>query len=85
MQELAHRGKNLLAVIQSIANRTLTRARTLSEARTAFGGRMDALAKAYGSLTDEAFEGAPIIDILNGDLASFGALGQNVGDLERQR
>jgi two-component system CheB/CheR fusion protein len=73
MQELAHRGKNLLAVIQSIANRTLTPDRPPNEARDAFRGRLRALANTYGALTDEAFEGAPLDEILRLELRSFGA------------
>ena len=58
MRELAHRGKNLLAVIQSIASRSLSSAPSLDVARTALTGRLQALARTYSSLTDEAFEGA---------------------------
>jgi PAS domain S-box-containing protein len=71
MLELAHRGKNLLAVIQSIANRTLTGDRSLADARRVFTGRLHALAKTYGSLTDEAFEGAPLDEIIRAELHSF--------------
>jgi two-component system CheB/CheR fusion protein len=73
MQELAHRGKNLLAVVQSIANRTLSPDRPLAEARDAFRGRLQALANTYGALTEEAFEGAPLDEILRLELRSFGA------------
>jgi PAS domain S-box-containing protein len=72
MQELAHRSKNLLAVIQSIANRTLSPDRSLAEARDAFRGRLQALANTYGALTEEAFEGAPLDEILRLELRSFG-------------
>lgn len=71
MRELAHRGKNLLAVIQSIAGRTLTGTRTLAQAREAFNGRLQALATTYGSLTEEAFEGAPLEEIVAAELKSF--------------
>jgi PAS domain S-box-containing protein len=72
MNELAHRGKNLLAVIQSIAGRSLTGARTLDEGRAAFTGRLQALSNTYSHLIDESFEGAPLGDIIESELASFG-------------
>jgi PAS domain S-box-containing protein len=71
MRELAHRGKNLLAVVQSIANRTLLNAPSLHEARDAFEGRLQALARIYGSLTDEAFEGAKLDAIVAAELELF--------------
>jgi PAS domain S-box-containing protein len=79
MLELAHRNKNLLAVIQSIANRTLSSAASLDDAKTAFSGRLHALSRAYGSLTDEAFEGALIHDIVSGELAPFGGRAHTAG------
>ena len=73
MREIAHRGKNLLAVVQSIALRTMTGERPLGEAREAFIGRLQALARTYSQLTDEVFEGAPLDAIVRGELATFGA------------
>ncbi len=79
MLELAHRNKNLLAVIQSIANRTLSSACSLVDAKSAFMGRLQALSRAYGSLTDEAFEGALIHDIVSGEVAMFGGRAHAAG------
>ena len=72
MMELAHRGKNLLAVIQSVASRSLTGDRPLKEAREAFNGRLHALAHTYGTLTNEAFDGAVLETIVQSELAAFG-------------
>jgi PAS domain S-box-containing protein len=72
MRELAHRGKNLLAVIQSIAGRTFVGDRSLSEARDVFIGRLHALANTYGHLIEEAFEGAPLDQIVSVEMKSFG-------------
>ncbi|MEZ5856431.1 MAG: PAS domain S-box protein [Hyphomicrobiaceae bacterium] len=71
MRELAHRGKNLLAVIQSIASRSLSGDSTLEEARKAFQGRVQALARTYGSLTDEAFSGVSLAELINGEMSAF--------------
>ncbi len=71
MRELAHRGKNLLAVIQSIAIRSLSSAPSLDAARTALTGRLQALARTYSNLTDEAFEGARLDEIVSTELQPF--------------
>jgi len=64
MRELAHRGKNLIAVVQSIAARTLTNDRSMTDARDTFIGRLVALATTYDALTDEAAVSAKLHDIL---------------------
>ena len=76
MRELAHRGKNLLAVVQSIGLRSLADGRPLPEARDAFQGRLQALAATYAALTNEGFDGAQLEAILRGELAAFGARAQ---------
>lgn len=71
MRELAHRGKNLLAVIQAIARHSLSKAATLEDGRIAFAGRLQALARTYSSLTGEAFEGARLDEIVSAELDPF--------------
>jgi two-component sensor histidine kinase len=71
MQELAHRGMNLLAVVQSIAGRTLSGDRSLTEAKSVFIGRLQALSQTFSTLTTEAFEGAPLEAMVKRELASF--------------
>jgi PAS domain S-box-containing protein len=73
MRELSHRGKNLLAVIQTIAHRSLTGDRPIDEMRDAFLGRICALSATYGVLSDEGFEGAHLETVLRNELAPFGA------------
>lgn len=72
-REMSHRVKNLLAVIQSIASRTLSGGRTLQEARTVFADRMSALARAHTALIDGHWTGASLRSLLEGELAPFGA------------
>ncbi|GKQ55690.1 sensor histidine kinase [Bradyrhizobium sp. Ce-3] len=72
MRELAHRGKNLLQVIQSIARRSLSGERTLDEAREVFIGRLGALANTYSTLTDESAESVQLKDIMTAELRSHG-------------
>jgi two-component sensor histidine kinase len=70
MRELAHRGKNLLTVIQAIARRSLNRERTLDEAREVFIGRLGALANTYGILTEESPESVQLTSIVSAELQS---------------
>ncbi len=72
MRELAHRGKNLVSVIQAIAVRSLSGERTLDEAREVFTGRLRALAHTFDTLTEEAPESANLHDIVSGGLQSIG-------------
>jgi two-component sensor histidine kinase len=71
-REMSHRVKNLLAVIQSIASRTLSGGRTLAEARSVFGDRLSALARAHSTLVDGRWSGASLRNLLEGELAPFG-------------
>ncbi len=71
MRELAHRGKNLVSVIQAIATRSLSGGRTLDEAREVFIGRLRALASTYDTLTDEGAESASLHDIVFASLSSL--------------
>jgi two-component sensor histidine kinase/CHASE1-domain containing sensor protein len=72
-REMSHRFKNLLAVIQSIASRSLSEGRSLEEARTVFSDRIAALARAHNALVDGEWSGAMLYDLLEGELSPFGA------------
>ena len=50
MNELAHRGKNLLAVFHSIVSRSLSGTRSLAEAREVLANRIQALARSQSVL-----------------------------------
>ena len=60
MSELEHRGKNLMAVIQSIVSLSLTGPRTLAEARQVLTQRLQALARGQSVLAVAGFEGASV-------------------------
>jgi two-component sensor histidine kinase len=51
IDELNHRGRNMLTAIQSIAYQSVRRAASLEEFESSFNGRLSALAKSYGLLT----------------------------------
>jgi two-component sensor histidine kinase len=60
LAELSHRVKNTLAVVQGIANRSLSGERTLGEAREALAKRLRALANAHTLLTASEWRGASL-------------------------
>ncbi len=71
LKEMSHRGKNLLGVIQAIAGRTLTPPRSLAEANTILGGRINALAKTFDTLTNDMSPRLKLADLLRRELSSF--------------
>ncbi len=75
--ELAHRSKNLLAVVLSLARQSADDSRSLEDFRGRFIGRIRALALAHDILTEEAWRGATVFSLVNGQLAAFG---ENAGE-----
>jgi two-component sensor histidine kinase len=71
MGELAHRGQNLLAVIQSIVAHSLRGKRPLAEERAALAQRIQALARSQSALMTGGFDGAPLAEIVRLELAGF--------------
>ena len=63
VDELNHRVKNTLAIVQSIAHQTFRHEGIAVEARRAFDERLAALAKAHGLLTRESWESADLADV----------------------
>jgi two-component sensor histidine kinase len=68
VSEQVHRGKNLLAIIQSITLRTIRDGRDLGEARGALVGRLRALARAYDLLSAANSRGTLLADIVEAEL-----------------
>jgi PAS domain S-box-containing protein len=71
MNELAHRSKNLLAVIASIAARSLSGTRSLTEAREVLTHRIQALARGQSALVTGGFEGASVAEIIRLEFEGF--------------
>ncbi len=70
--ELSHRLKNVLAIVQSIANQTLRDAVTLEEASAAFSARLASLGRATDVLTATSWEASDLTAILEAGLAAVG-------------
>ncbi|HYJ30607.1 MAG TPA: HWE histidine kinase domain-containing protein [Allosphingosinicella sp.] len=64
LNELNHRVKNTLAVIQSIASQTFRGESAAPEARKAFESRLTALAGAHDLLTGRNWEAAPLSQVI---------------------
>lgn len=71
MDELNHRVKNTLAAVQSIASHTGRSAANIDAFRNDFGSRLLALARAHDLLTQQAWQGAMLRDVLRGALAPY--------------
>lgn len=67
-QELRHRLKNTLAMVQAVMNQTLRQSSSLPEARDALDARMTALGRAHGVLLDIHNQGAEIHEVVRGAL-----------------
>jgi PAS domain S-box-containing protein len=68
-REVDHRAKNALAVVQSVVR--LTPASDPASFRAAVEGRIAALSRAQSLLAAQRWEGAPLLALLEGELAPF--------------
>ncbi len=71
IDEINHRVKNTLATVQSFAAQSLRNANSLAEGRAAFEARLIALSKSHDVLTRQHWEGADLIDVVNGAIAPY--------------
>jgi PAS domain S-box-containing protein len=70
MNELAHRSRNVLAVVKSIAAHTFSGAQALAESRDLFRSRIEALARAQTALTPDGGSG-DIDEIIRSEFEAF--------------
>ncbi|MER8576116.1 PAS domain-containing protein [Mesorhizobium sp. M1338] len=74
VNELNHRVKNTMAVVQSIANQTIRNATDLAEAGLNLSSRLVSLAKAHDILTRENWSGADLGDLITNSIKPHAAL-----------
>lgn len=67
--ELAHRMKNVMAMVSAVASQTFRSAQSLEEAQATFGERIATLAQAHSILTQSSWSGAAISEVIAGALA----------------
>ncbi len=72
-RELIHRSNNLLAVVQAMAQRSLSDADTVAEAKVKFDARLQALARAYRRLRASDWTGVSLGEIVHSELEPYAA------------
>lgn len=73
MGELNHRVKNTLATVQAIAQQTVGRAKSPSDFAQSFTGRLQSLSRAHTLLTQTAWRGADLTQLIRDQLLISGA------------
>lgn len=71
MHELSHRSKNLLSVVQSMANQIARRTDSYETFLAGFGTRLGAFAKTHDLLVQDSWRGADISDLVQVQLLPF--------------
>jgi PAS domain S-box-containing protein len=71
MHELTHRSKNLLAVIQAMANQTGRHAGSVNRFLDQFGERLQALARSHDLLVQENWHGASLGELVRSQLGHY--------------
>lgn len=69
--ELAHRSKNLLAVVQSLANQTGKNAASVGEFKRRFFGRLHSLSRAHEILSDYNWRGAGLRELIRSQVLMY--------------
>lgn len=77
-EELGHRLKNVLSLVQSVANQTFRQSSDVQTAHAAFASRLAALGKATDILTSTAWHSATLHDVVAAGMASVGEVGGRV-------
>jgi PAS domain S-box-containing protein len=72
IEELNHRVKNTLSTVQSIVWQALRKASDPETIRDSIESRLFALSRSHDLLTRESWEGAGLLDLVNGALEPFG-------------
>lgn len=71
MRELAHRSKNLLAVVQAIAGQTARNSPSVGEFQRRFSERIGAMARSQDLLVARNWKGTPMAELVQAQLAPF--------------
>jgi PAS domain S-box-containing protein len=71
IDELNHRIKNTLAVVQSIARQTLRNTPNPREFETVFSARLASLASVHGLLAERSWQGVPLGEIVRATIRAF--------------
>lgn len=78
VNELNHRVKNSMAVVQGLARQSFAASRSLEQAREDFTGRLVAFAAAHDVITEQNWEGADLRQLIERTLAGPLLVGRRV-------
>jgi two-component sensor histidine kinase len=73
-RELAHRSKNLLAVVQSMVQQVIRGADNIGDLEAAFDARLHALAETHNLLVDDGWRSTDLRDLVTAQLSPFRAI-----------
>lgn len=71
MREMAHRSKNILAVVQAIARQSLAQSASLDQFGESFSARLQSLALSHDLLTQVEWAGTRLKDLLRSQLGHY--------------
>jgi two-component sensor histidine kinase len=71
LQEVNHRAKNLLSVVQAVVSRSLSKTRSMVENRDLVQRRIQTLARAQDHLVRTEWRGAPLDELIRTELEPF--------------
>lgn len=71
INELNHRVKNTLAIVQAISHQSFASEGLSRDARASFEGRLSALSSAHNLLTEQNWEGASLRQVVRGGMAPY--------------
>jgi PAS domain S-box-containing protein len=76
IRELHHRIKNTLATVQAIAGTTMRTAGSMEEFRSSFGQRLNSLARSHTLLTENAWAGADLEELIRLEVLPYDERGR---------
>jgi two-component sensor histidine kinase len=79
LDELTHRVKNVLAVVQALIMRSLSEERSINEARDIVTKRLHALSRAHEFLIRADWRGASLRELIDAELSPFSSRAQLAG------
>src|SRR5258708_14383160 len=71
MDELSHRKKNLLLVVQAMASQTARYSQSYSDFEERFLGRIRSLSQSHDMLVNQNWSGGPLLDLIFAQLMPF--------------
>jgi two-component sensor histidine kinase len=84
IDELEHRGRNALAIVQALSNQAARSAQSVADYRTEMAARLKALSQSYSALTRPASEVVEVSELVRSTLAPFGDQVRILGGPERE-